>query len=69
MPSVGARAARTGLGLDARSVGVVARAIRLPGMEASGDRPSPTPSKSSTSRQALLLGSDTGAYITTPQNF
>ena len=39
MPDVGARAARTDGVVDARSIGVAARAIRLPDMQTSGDPP------------------------------
>lgn len=39
MPDVGARAVRTDGVIDARSIGVTARAIRLPEMRTSGDPP------------------------------
>ena len=39
MPDVGAQAARTDGVIDARSIGVTARAIRLPEMKTSGDPP------------------------------
>ena len=39
MPDVGARAARADGVIDARSIGVTARAIRLPDMQSSGDPP------------------------------
>jgi hypothetical protein len=39
MPDVGARAARADRVIDARSIGLTARAIRLPEMQTSGDHP------------------------------